>query len=430
MSAESSVLRNQRETARRAISSTADSPVLAAPFALALDSKSAARIRSGMLALALYSLAHFVIDMYSSAVGAFQPLLVERLHFSLTQAGLLGAVMMFSGSFVQPAYGYLSDRFHSRMFSALAPAMAGIFIASIGLAWNFWTVAALIFLGGVGIASFHPQASARATLGMDSNRGRWMAVFISAGSLGLAVGPLYFTSIIQWAGFQRSYLGAIPGVIVTIFLLVFMRGPARADHAQHSKFDLGALRGVRKPLMILCALVVLRSAVQMVFGQFLPLYLHRERGFTLAQAAGALSMFQLAGALGGFLGGHCSDRFGGRAVIRWSMLGSAPFLALFFFGHGIASMAGLVLGGLILLFTIPVNVHMAQELAPTQAGTVSALMMGFAWGLSGLIFVPAIGFVSDRLTMQTTMSALIVLPLIGFFLTFKLPRHQAAQHAI
>jgi len=47
-----------------------------------------------------------------------------------------------------------------------------------------------------------------------------------------------------------------------------------------------------------------------------------------------------------------------------------------------------------------------------------------------LIFVPAIGFVSDRLTMQTTMSALIVLPLIGFALTFKLPRHQAAQHAV
>jgi FSR family fosmidomycin resistance protein-like MFS transporter len=92
-------------------------------------------------------------------------------------------------------------------------------------------------------------------------------------------------------------------------------------------------------------------------------------------------------------------------------------------------MAGLLMSGLVLLFTIPVNVHMAQELAPSQAGTVSALMMGFAWGLAGLMFVPAIGFASDRLTMHTAMSGLMVLPLIGFALTFKLPRHHPAHHA-
>ena len=109
----------------------------------------------------------------------------------------------------------------------------------------------------------------------------------------------------------------------------------------------------------------------------------------------------------------------------FSMLGSVPFLALFFFGHGVAAMAGLGLGGLILLFTIPVNVVMAQELAPGQAGTVSALMMGFAWGIAGLIFIPLVGWASDRWTMQTTMSGLIVFPLIGFFLTLKLPKRHA-----
>jgi FSR family fosmidomycin resistance protein-like MFS transporter len=182
---------------------------------------------------------------------------------------------------------------------------------------------------------------------------------------------------------------------------------------------------VRKPLIILCTLVILRSAIQITFGQFLPLFLYRERGFSLLAASGALSLYQIAGALGGFMGGHCADRFGGRRVIMWSMLGSVPLLALFFFTRGLPSMIGLTLGGLVLLFTIPVNVVMAQELAPRQAGTVSALMMGFAWGVAGLIFIPLIGFLSDRLTMQTTMSALIVFPLLGFFLTLKLPRVHA-----
>jgi len=385
-------------------------------------SRERALLRPGMLALLLFSIGHFAIDMYSGAIGAFQPLLVDKLGMTLTEAGLLGGMMVFSGSFVQPAYGFLSDRFHSRMFSVLAPAMAGIFISLLGLSWNFTSAAVLVFLGGAGIASFHPQASAWATLGLTTNRGKWMAVFISAGTLGLAIGPTFFASVVQWAGSERTYLAAIPGVIVTIVLFIFLRQPAHLTGAARGKIDFKALLAVKKPLIILHLLVVLRSAIQIVFGQLLPLYLHRERGFSLLEAASALTMFQVAGAAGGFAGGHFSDKFGGRRVILISMIGCVPFLVLFFFGHGVASMAGLALSGLILLFTIPVNVVMAQDLAPQHAGTVSSLMQGFAWGLAGMIFIPLIGFLSDRFSMHTTMSSLIIFPVIGFFLTFALPK--------
>jgi FSR family fosmidomycin resistance protein-like MFS transporter len=379
-------------------------------------------MRPGMMALLLFSIGHFAIDMYSGAIGAFQPLLVEKLGMTLTQAGLLGGMMVFSGSFVQPAYGFLSDRSHSRMFSVLAPAVAGIFISMLGLSWNFASAAVLVVLGGAGIASFHPQATAWATLGLSSNRGRWMAVFISAGTLGLAVGPTFFASIFQWFGAERSYMAAIPGVIVTIIFLAFLRQPGHLAGAARGKIDFQALRAARKPLIILHLLVVLRSAVQIVFGQLLPLYLFRERGFSLIEAASALTMFQVAGAAGGFAGGHFADRFGGRRMILLSMIGCVPFLVLFFFSHGVVSMVGLALSGLILLFTIPVNVVMAQDLAPRHAGTVSSLMQGFAWGIAGMIFIPLIGFLSDRYSMQTTMSALTIFPLIGFFLTLALPK--------
>jgi FSR family fosmidomycin resistance protein-like MFS transporter len=283
-------------------------------------SREKAWLRPGMLALLLFSIGHFAIDMYSGAIGAFQPLLVDKLGMTLTEAGLLGGMMVFSGSFVQPAYGFLSDRFHSRMFSVLAPAVAGIFISLLGLSWNFPSAAVLVFLGGAGIASFHPQATSWATLGLSTNRGRWMAVFISAGTLGLAIGPTFFASIFQWAGSQRSYLAAIPGVMVTIVLFVFLRQPAHLAGAARGKIDFSALRAVRKPLIILHFLVVLRSAIQIVFGQLLPLYLYRERGFTLIEAASALTMFQVAGAAGGFVGGHFSDKCGGRRVILVSMI--------------------------------------------------------------------------------------------------------------
>ena len=68
------------------------------------------------------------------------------------------------------------------------------------------------------------------------------------------------------------------------------------------------------------------------------------------------------------------------------------------------------------------NVVMGQELAPTQAGTVSAMMMGFAWGTSGLLFIPLTGWISDLFSMQTAFTGLVLFPLIGFFLALKLPK--------
>jgi FSR family fosmidomycin resistance protein-like MFS transporter len=130
----------------------------------------------------------------------------------------------------------------------------------------------------------------------------------------------------------------------------------------------------------------------------------------------------VSGALGGIAGGNLADRFGGRRVILISMIGSVPFLALFVFTSGVISAVSLALGGLVLLFTIPVNVVMAQRLAPSQIGTVSALMMGFAWGAAGLVFIPLTGWISDHYSMQAAFTGLIFFPLIGFALAFKLPK--------
>jgi len=162
--------------------------------------------------------------------------------------------------------------------------------------------------------------------------------------------------------------------------------------------------------------------VQVTFTQFLPLYLTRERGFSASAASQALSLYLGFGALGGFLGGNLANRFGGRTTILISMIGSVPFLAGFFFTRGWVSLVSLALGGLVLLFTIPVNVLMGQQLAPGQAGTVSALMMGFAWGMAGFVFIPLIGKVSDVTGLHNALLSLVLFPLLGFFLTLTYPK--------
>ena len=249
-----------------------------------------------------------------------------------------------------------------------------------------------------------------------------MAVFISSGTLGMAIGPAFFSLLVGRFGMEGSWLGAIPGLIITLILWQTLRTPPVSSGK--GRISLAPLRAVWKPLTVHYLLVFIRSVVHMCFAHLLPLYLSRERGFSVQSAALGLTLYMTFGALGGFVGGHLADRFGGRRVILISMLGCLPFLAVFFLTEGWLSLLGLALGGLMLLFTIPVNLLMGQRLVPGQAGTVSALLMGFAWGSAGLIFIPLTGVVADYYGLHTALAFVSVLPLAGWFLARTLPEKE------
>ncbi|HEY3138178.1 MAG TPA: hypothetical protein VGL29_19285, partial [Blastocatellia bacterium] len=79
--------------------------------------------------------------------------------------------------------------------------------------------------------------------------------------------------------------------------------------------------------------------------------------------------------------------------------------------------------------TIPVIVAMAQELVPGQTSTVSALMMGAAWGIGALApqalsnFIPAYGF---RKVMIFASAVTLVTAVFAYFL----PREEPVRRTI
>ncbi|HYM10330.1 MAG TPA: MFS transporter, partial [Bryobacterales bacterium] len=329
-------------------------------------------------------------------------------------------------SVMQPLYGYLSDRVRSRWFTVLAPFIAGLFISSLGLARGYAGLLALVLLGGVGIAAFHPQGAAHASTTLRERRGLAMAIFISSGSIGLSCGPMLFALVTGTLGLARSYWAALPGLACTLLLAAVLPEPPRHERGKAKHFDLAPFQAVWKPMTLLYFLVIIRSVIQIAFTQFLALYFHSERGFSVSRASLMLTLFLFGGSMGGFLGGNLADRLGGKRIVMFSMIGSAPLLALFMATGGAVSLAALFLGGLILLFTTPVNVTMAQDLVPSQAGTVSALMMGFAWGMAGLVIIPLFGWAADHVGLGAAMRAIVLLPLAGFVLAVLLPEDRPA----
>lgn len=364
------------------------------------------------------SAAHFMVDSYSSMLGAFLPFLRDKLNLTLLEAGLLGGVLVFSSSLMQPLYGYLADLTERRVFVALGPAIAGIFICAMGRAPDFPSLLLLVFAGGAGIAAFHPQGASYATRAGGSH-GRQLSLFIGAGMLGYAVGPIYITGVILLGGLGQSYWAALPGIAMSLYLLAAAR-PQRPPVAMDTGRGLAMVLARHRSLLgRLYLLVVLRSVIQLSFVSFLPLYM-TDQGLSALRANQYLSLFLLAGAISTFLGGSLADRFGERRLIVWSMALCFPLLELFLVSDGSLRPLLCAGAGASLLVTNAINLSMAQKLVPEASGTVSALMMGFAWGMAGL-FVPVAGLLSEYFGLQITLMVYSGAALMGFGVALSLP---------
>ena len=195
--------------------------------------------------------------------------------------------------------------------------------------------------------------------------------------------------------------------------------PVERLHEAGSAAGFGALRPYARPLFLLYLIVVLRTLTAMSFATFVPVMLTR-RGLSLTEAGAAASIFLVAVGLGGFVGGPLADRLGPRRVIIWSLVASVPFLAASPAFSGPMFVVVLAVGGLLLQSTLPVNVTFGQSIAPVSAATVSSLMMGFAWGMGGII-VPFVGMLADRIGIESTLAIMSALPLAAAALAIPLP---------
>ena len=196
-------------------------------------------------------------------------------------------------------------------------------------------------------------------------------------------------------------------------------GFAPGRRAPRGVLGFAALRPYARPLTLLYFLVVIRGFVSASVTTFVPVLLARRGGSVTLAAAGVAAYFA-GGGLGGFFGGSLADTVGHRRVILMSMLMPVPFLVAAPIVPPSLTLVSLALAGFFLQSTLPVNVSFGQLIAPVSAATVASLLMGFAWGLGGLL-VPMTGLIADRAGLEATMVGLGLVPLIGVALAWPLP---------
>jgi len=360
--------------------------------------------------------AHFMVDGYGNIYAPLLPLLIPKLHLTLALAGTLTMLYQMAASVAQVGFGHIADKWRPRLLVMTGPVVAVTILSFVGAAPTIPVLAAVLILGGLGAAAFHPPAAALAHRLGGTSPGLAMSVHITGGTLGFSLGPLLFAPFAQHLGLSWTPLLALPGLLVVAFFLT--RVPVIELH-QSSEAGFRALRPYARPLALLYIIVVLRTLASLSFATFVPVMLTR-RGLSVSSAGAIVAVYLFASGAGGFLGGPSADRFGPRAVIAWSLALSTPFLVAAPLLSGWRFVVVLAIGGFFLQSTLPVNVIFGQALAPVSAATVSSLMMGFAWGMGGFS-VPIVGAVADRYGIERTLFGLALIPLVAAAVALRLP---------
>jgi FSR family fosmidomycin resistance protein-like MFS transporter len=341
----------------------------------------------GLVTLAL---GHFTVDSYVGVIPVLFPLLIGRFHLDLGTVGLVSLAYGATASLSQPLFGFLADRFGTRL-TGLALVWTGGWFAAIGFAPTFPALVAIAAAAGLGSGAFHPFGAVSVRRLLPRRRGTTaLSVYVTGGTLGVALGPLIGVAIFSLFGLRGTLVLLVPGVLIACFLLRAMRPREDSGRAHAS----AAAPILLVPLVATIVVMASRSWTIITLEAFTPTWYH-ELGYGPVFYGALATTMVLASAVGMVGCGGLADRFGRRTVILGSLVLSIPTILLFVLFPGPQGFVWGILVGLLAASTAPLVLILAQELMAARAGLASGLVLGLGF-VAGAIGVPVTGAIADH----------------------------------
>jgi MFS transporter, FSR family, fosmidomycin resistance protein len=365
------------------------------------------------------ALGHFTVDSYVGLLPVLFPLLIHRFELNLQTVGLVALAYSGMGAITQPFFGLIADRWGTR-FTGLALAWTAVSFAAAGFAPTFPVLVGVAFLSGVGSGAFHPLGAVTVRSQLPP-RGMNMAmsIYVTAGTFGLAAGPLIGVVAFGLFGIRGTAFLLLPGLLIAAYLVFAMRSSAYAVPRRSSRR--AAVRQVL-PLLPLAATVGVmgsRSWTTVALQAFTPTW-YQHLGYQPWFYGPLATTIILASAFGAIGTGALADRYGRRAVIVVTMALSVPAVWLFAAFPGYQGFLWAILVGGLAASTAPLMLVLAQELLAARAGLASGLIMGLGF-VTGAIGVPVTGALADRFGLQAAFYSQVLIVLATIPIALLLP---------
>jgi MFS transporter, FSR family, fosmidomycin resistance protein len=375
-------------------------------------------LRNGKLLTLM--LGHFTVDSYVGVIPVLYPLLIGRFELNLATVGLVSLAYTGMAAISQPMFGILADRFGTR-FTGFALVWTALTFSVVGFVPSFPLLIALALASGLGSGAFHPLGALDVrSLLPRVRRSLGMSVYVTAGTVGVAAGPLIGIALFTPLGIHGTGLLVLPGLLTGGYLLWRLRGRAGAAAAGVQRKMAGAPQAVPVlALAVVIGVMMSRSWTLAVFQAFTPTW-YAQQGYGPQFYGPLATTLVLASAVGTVGCGSLADRYGRRTVILATLALSVPAIALFTMYPGPWAFGPAILIGLLAASTQPLMLLMAQQLMASRAGLASGLVMGLGF-VTGAIGVPINGAIADVIGLQRSLATHMILVAVTIAIAWFLP---------
>jgi len=391
------------------------------------------RIRSAkgaVVALCLLTGMNFVNYLDRYILPAVQEQIKSEFRLSDSQIGSLTLWFFVAYVLSSPLTGWLGDRFPRKPMIVVA--------ALLIAAMNFWTADVHSYLSlnlrhaalGIGEASFGIFAPALlADYFADDQRNAVLTIFNVAIPVGAALGYLSGGVVAAHAGWRMAFIvSAVPGALIALLILFFMREPLRAEGKDRKKVDKASVMSLLTNKAYLCSILGYAAVTFSLGGisWWMPSFLNRLDGRSMEAAGTIMGGITVVCGLGGTVVGGVLAQWWSKKTSKALYLVPAvsavlavPPAVLCFFGPKTMTLPALgVAVFLVFLGTGPVN---AATLNAVPAHLRATAMAGqlFALHVFGDAFSPKlIGIVSDHSNLRYGLGITLITFVVGAVIFF------------
>ena len=359
---------------------------------------------------------HLTHDIFTSFLAPLLPLIIQKLGLSLMLAGSLASFQQLP-SLINPFLGLLADRGSLRRLVVLTPTVTAVVMCLIGIAPSYTVLTILLLVAGFSTAAWHTPTPAMVARVAGRQVGQGMSFFMLGGSLAYTLGPLLAVAAVSWWGLEGIWRLIPLGVAASIMLYWRTRGITWSPSASRANGSWSQSWGELRPVMLpIAGIIIAQGFMTVALGTYLPTFLSLE-GASLWQAGSALSIVEMAGAVGALVTGTVSDRWGRRRVLALALLVAPLLMLLFLSVRGWLIFPALLAVGMTALSTNPVMMALVQEHSRDHPATANGLYMATMFASRSLIIV-AVGAMADRWGLRPAFqwSALLGFAAVGFVL--------------
>jgi MFS transporter, FSR family, fosmidomycin resistance protein len=375
----------------------------------------------------LITAAHLANDAFTNILPVFLPTLQQRFGLGEVALASLVAVISLSANVLQAFMGALTDRWGRRRAAALGLLVSSGLMSFVVVAPTVWALLAMLTIGGIGSAVFHPGAVAMMR-DVGSRKSLAIGLFAAGGALGSAIMPVVVLAVLRSYGPQYVPWLALIGAALSAALFVWAPPSQRPEGSARPKlFDAALFAG---PVGLLSLAGTMRATAFVSFTSAMPLYLVNVRGYApdAAVIGTTLAIYGVASAVSGMLSGLLERRVGRVRLVVGSMLLAAPVLsAVLAVPPGSAGYYALIaIGAMLTNASVPILVVSAQDMAPHAVGTASGMLMGLTWGTAGVAYI-GFGAIQELVGLVPALIASFAFLIPGAWLAGRvLLRHRSA----